>query len=122
MVEAGAKILALLLTPVSFAVGRFLLDGPIEGLFRAIINAPVLAYFGFDYYVVAGGQLIGLVVGVLAGFGVAKLLTGFRAQMSRMERGSERYQNWSSKKSVKVMTFIFVGGTKTKLYEDLMAK
>ena len=52
---AAAKSLALLLTPVSFAVGRFLLDGPTEGLFSAIVNAPALAYFDFDYYLVAGG-------------------------------------------------------------------
>jgi uncharacterized protein (TIGR03546 family) len=122
IVGAGSALLALVLTPVSFAVGRFLLEGPTEGLFRAIVNAPVLAFFGFDYYVVAGGQLIGVVVGVLAGFAVAKLLTGFRAKLSQMETGSERFQKWSSKKSVKVMTFIFVGGAKKKTYEELMAK
>ena len=80
IVGAGSALLALILTPVSFAVGRFLLEGPTEGLFRAIVNAPVLAFFGFDYYVVAGGQLIGVIVGVLAGFAVAKLLTALPAK------------------------------------------
>lgn len=122
IVGAGAKILALLLTPLSFAIGRFLLDGPTEGLFRAVVNAPVLAFFGFDYYLVAGGQFVGLIVGVLAGSAVARLLTGFRAQMSRMEVGSERYQKWTAKKSVKVLTFIFVGGAKKKTYEEMMTK
>lgn len=122
IVGAGAKILALLLTPVSFAIGRFLLDGPTEGLFRAVVNAPVLAFFGFDYYLVAGGQFLGIIVGVLAGFATSRLLTGFRTQMSKMEVGSERYQQWTAKKSVKVMTFIFVGGAKKKTYEELMAK
>lgn len=122
IVGAGAKILALLLTPVSFAVGRLLLDGPTEGIFRAVVNAPVLAFFGFDYYLVVGSQFVGIIVGVLAGFAVSRLLTGFRAQMSRMEVGSERYQKWTAKKSVKIMTFIFVGGAMKKSYEELMAK
>ncbi len=122
IVGAGSALLALLLTPVSFAVGRVLLEGPTEGLFKAIVNAPVLAFFGFDYYVVAGGQLIGVVVGVLAGFAVARMLTGFRAKLSQMETGSERFQKWSSKKSVKIMTFVFVGGAKKKTYEELMTK
>jgi len=122
MVGAGARILALLLTPISFELGRLLLDGPVEGLFRAIVNAPVLAFFGFDYYIVAGGQLIGVVVGAIAGYGAVRLLTGFRAQMSRMETGSERFQKWSSKKSVRLLTFVFVGGAKKKTYEELMAR
>ncbi len=122
IVAAGARILALLLTPVSFAVGRFLLDGPTEGLFRAVVNAPVLAFFGFDYYLVAGGQFMGIIIGVLTGFGVARLLTRFRAQMSRMEVGSERYQKWTAMKSVKVMTFIFVGGAMKKSYEELVTR
>lgn len=122
IVGAGSALLALLLTPVSFAVGRVLLEGPTEGLFRAIVNAPVLAFFGFDYYVVAGGQLIGVVVGVLAGYAVARMLTGFRSKLSQMETGSERFQKWSAKKSVKFMTFVFVGGAKKKTYEELMTK
>ena len=122
IVGVGSALLALLLTPVSFAVGRVLLEGPTEGLFKAMVNAPVLAFFGFDYYVVAGGQLIGVIVGVLAGFAVARMLTGFRAKLSQMESGSERFQKWSSKKSVKIMTFIFVGGAKKQTYEELMTK
>ncbi|RKX36047.1 MAG: hypothetical protein DRP71_01750 [Verrucomicrobia bacterium] len=122
IVGAGSALLALLLTPASFAVGRVLLEGPTEGLFRTVVNAPVLAFFGFDYYLVAGGQLIGVIVGVLAGFAVARLLTGFRTKLSQMETGSERFKKWSSKKSVRIMTFIFVGGAKKKTYEELMTK
>jgi uncharacterized protein (TIGR03546 family) len=58
IVGIGAKILSLLLTPVSFAAGRVLLHGPTEGLFKTMVNAPVLAYFGFEYYTVTGGLVL----------------------------------------------------------------
>src|SRR5436309_8396950 len=41
-----AKALSLAILPVTFAVGEFLLDGPTQSLFKAAINAPVLALFG----------------------------------------------------------------------------
>ena len=52
MVTAAAKIVSLLLLALSFHVGRLLLDGPTEPLFKMLINMPVLALFGFEYYVV----------------------------------------------------------------------
>ena len=45
---AIAKSISLLIAPVTFAVGRFLLDGPTEGLFRSAVNAPIFALFGFE--------------------------------------------------------------------------
>ena len=68
LVGVGAKLISLLMTPLSFSVGRFVLDGPTEGLARTLINAPVFALFGFDYYVTTGGLVLGLVVGAVAGW------------------------------------------------------
>ncbi|MHC4997233.1 MAG: TIGR03546 family protein, partial [Planctomycetota bacterium] len=39
-VGIAAKLISLALISVSFAVGRFLLDGPTSGLFVKMINAP----------------------------------------------------------------------------------
>jgi hypothetical protein len=41
-----------------------LLDGPTQGLFKALINAPVFALFGFDNYVATGALALGLVIGL----------------------------------------------------------
>ena len=46
IVGAGSALLALLLTPVSFAVGRFLLEGPTEGLFKGLSNHKINALGG----------------------------------------------------------------------------
>ena len=56
---ATAKLLSLVLLPVSFAVGRAVLDGPAAPVLEAAIRAPVLAWFGLEYYATTGGLVIG---------------------------------------------------------------
>lgn len=119
----GAKLLALVLTPVSFAAGRFLLHGPTEGLFKVFVNAPVLAYFGFEYYTVTGGLLMGVVVGVIAGVLLMGFIKAFRKKMASLEEGSPGFVKLTNNKVVKVLLFVFVGGGKgKKSYADLLEK
>lgn len=123
LVGVAAKILSLLLMPVSFAAGRLLLDGPLQGLFKKMINAPVLALFGWEYYATTGGLAMGLIVGAVAGTGVIKLVTAFRKKMAELETGSEKFQHFAAKKWVKLLTFIFVGGGHgNKSYEEILAR
>ncbi len=120
---AAAKLLSLALMPVSFACGRWLLDGPFSGLFQWMINAPVLALFGFEYYVVTGGLLLGVILGLLSGWGVVRAMTAYRKKMAGLEKNSERFQKYNSKKWVKALKFVLIGGGKGKLtYEDLLTK
>jgi uncharacterized protein (TIGR03546 family) len=67
------KPVSLLLGPVGFGLGQELLGGgypAAESIVRALAEAPVLAYLGFDRYVVAGGYAMAipsaLVLAVLA--------------------------------------------------------
>jgi len=123
LVGLFVKLLALLLTPVSFVVGRFLLEGPTRGLFEGIVNAPILAYCGFDYFVVTGGQLLGLIFGVLLGFAATRSLGGMRRKLSAFEKDSAAFQKWSEKRWAKTAAFVFIGGIKGKQsYETLLAK
>jgi uncharacterized protein (TIGR03546 family) len=123
LVGVGAKLISLLLVPVTFAVGRWLLDGPFQGLFTWLINAPVFALFGFEYYVTTGGLFLGLILGLLVAIAVVRLVTLFRSRMASLEKGSERFNRFVGKRWVKVMTFVFVGGGLGKLtYEDLLTK
>ncbi len=50
-----AKAASVALLPVSFMAGRVLLDGPTQPIFKWAINTPVLALFGFEFYVTTGG-------------------------------------------------------------------
>lgn len=123
LVMAGAKLLSLALLPVSFLVGRALLDGPTQPLFKAMINAPVLALFGFDYYVTTGGLVLGLIFGLIVGLVVTRGLRTYREKMSSLEEGSDRYKAWSSKKWVKALTWLlFGGGHGKKTYAELASR
>ncbi|RME70016.1 MAG: hypothetical protein D6781_07295 [Verrucomicrobia bacterium] len=123
VVGMAAKLLGLALMPVSFHVGRFLLEGPTEGLFRALANAPVLAFFGFEYYVVTGGLVLGLLFGAICGWSVNRTLKGIWRRLAALEAGSAAFQRWSENRLVKVFGFIFLGGTSgKKSWEELAAR
>jgi len=48
LIGMTAKPLSLLLMPVTFKVGQFLIDGPTQPMFRWAVNAPVLAFLGLE--------------------------------------------------------------------------
>jgi len=123
MTLLACKLLALILAPLSFQAGRFLIDGPTEGLWRTLINSPVLALFGFDYYLTSGGLVVGAVCGGLLGCILVKIVSGFRRKMASLEAGSERFKQFTSKGWVKFLTYILVGGSKgKKSYEEILTK
>ena len=115
------KLVSLAAMPVQFGVGQVLLDGPTQPVFRAAINAPGLALFGLDHYATTGGLALGVVYGVVVALVLIKVLGAFWRKMASVEEGSERYQKTVGKKSVKVLTFIFVG-SKKKTYAEIAAK
>ena len=118
---AGGKLLSLLIMPVQFGVGRAVLDGPLSGPMAAMINAPVLAWFGFEYYATTGGIVLGAAVGAAAAAAMVLALTRLRRAMAGLEHGSERYKKATSKKWVRTLVWVFFGKQK-KTYEELMAK
>ncbi len=122
MVTAVAKILSLLLVPLSFALGRALLDGPIQPLFKAMVNAPLLALFGFEYYTATGGLLLGIVLGVIIGALLIKVVQGIRAKMAELEDGSELYKKWMAKWWVKLLLTVFVGRGPKEGYASVLEK
>ena len=63
LVFGALKPVGFALAGASFNMGVSLLengDGAFASLIRALCNAPILAYLGFDRYVVAGGIAIAL--------------------------------------------------------------
>ncbi len=116
----AAGLVSLALLPVSFHLGRVLLDGPTQGLFQSMINAPVLALFGFEYYAATGAIPLAIVFGALVAMLVVKGLALFRARMAALEDGSERYKRFTSKKWVRVVTWILAGGGPKAGYKALL--
>lgn len=123
LVGAATKLISLALVAVQFEIGLFLVDGPLEGLFRALINTPVLAWFGFDNYVAVGGLVVGGVIGGVSAAVFIGLVASFRAKMADLEDGSDRYNKWAGKGWVKFLSWLLVGGKKgRKTYRDLLEK
>ncbi|MEM7755441.1 MAG: hypothetical protein AAF297_07370 [Planctomycetota bacterium] len=120
LIAGGTKLASLALVALQFEVGMLLVDGPLEPLARLAINAPVLAWFGFDNYVAVGGLALGGVIGVVSAVVVVKLIAGFRKKMADLESGSDRYKKWSSKGWVKFLSWLLIGGNKgKKSYQEL---
>lgn len=115
-----AKLLALALMPVSFDLGLVLVDGPLQSLFRGLINAPVTALMGFDYYVTAGGTVLALILGTLIGVGYLQLISRFRKKMAKVEADSEKYADYNSKRIVRILMWVLFGGKAKVSYAELV--
>lgn len=109
-----AKLLSMLLLPASFAVGTWLLDGPLQGLFAWLCNAQVTAWFGLEHYATTGGLVLGLLFGVGLGVLLNGMLQRIRLRMANVEENSEQYQKWSKKGWVRFCSWLFLGKSKGK--------
>jgi len=114
------KLLALALMPISFELGLLIVDGPLQPLFRTLINTPVTALMGLDYYVTAGGTLLALVVGTALGLCYLKLIKSFRKKMAKVEAESEKYADYASKRGVRILMWVLFGGKAKLSYAELM--
>lgn len=121
MTGAVAKLISLAVMPVTFLVGRALLDGPTQPLFKTMINAPVLALFGLEYYVTTGGIVMGALLGIAGGFLLIRSLSSFRKQMVKLEAGSSKFVKLTSTKWAKILIFVFIGkGHGKQTYQELL--
>ena len=114
-----AKLLALVFMPLSFELGLVLVDGPLQGFFTTLINAPVTALMGFDYYVTAGGTVIAVILGTLIGVGYLQLISRFRKKMAKVEADSEKYAAYTSKRIVRILMWVLFGGKAKVSYAEL---
>ncbi|MEM1184882.1 MAG: hypothetical protein AAGI53_07745 [Planctomycetota bacterium] len=121
LVAGVTKLASLALIAVQFEIGMILIDGPLQPLAKAAINAPVLAWFGVDNYVAVGGLAVGAVIGIVAAVALVKTIAGFRKKMADLEENSDRYKKWSSQGWVKLLSWLLIGGNKgKKSYEELV--
>jgi uncharacterized protein (TIGR03546 family) len=120
LVTLGCKALSVVMLPVSYALGTWLLDGPLQGLFRALINGKVTAWCGFQYYATAGGLVFGLVFGLGSGLLFNRTIGAIRTKMASVEESSELYQKYAQKKWVRFCTWLLLGkGKGKKDWKDL---
>ncbi len=109
LIGLAAKLASLALMGVSFGVGRWLLDGPPSAFFRDLINAPVFAYCGLEWYACSGGLVLGLLFGIVSGFAVSLPMQRFRATMTRVEEKSSFYQRNKGNPLVRFLFWVLFG-------------
>lgn len=114
LVTLVAKLTSLLAMPVSFAIGRTLVDGPLQPVFKALVNAPITAWFGLDYYATTGGLVLGLFFGTAMGMAMVRALLAFRRRMASLEQNSESYQKNAGKTWVRFFAWLLFGKGKSK--------
>ncbi len=120
LVTLLAKALSLVLLPVSYRIGVFLLDGPLQGLFRALVNGRVFAWFGLEYYATVGGLVVGLVFGLTTGVALNGAVGTIRRRMAAVEENSDRYRAYANKRWVRLLTWLLLGkGKGKKSWQDL---
>lgn len=118
-----AKIVSYPLEVVSFNVGRFLLDSFTQPIFKTAVNTPVLAYAGFEYYLVTGGLFVALVLGIIFGLLIGKSYKKFVSKMTNLQTGSEAYQKLTSKLTVKIASKIIFGKNISKVdWQQIQAR
>ncbi len=107
---AVARMAALLLAPALFAAGQLVLDGPAAPFMRRLVNAPVLAWFGFDSYLAAGGMFLGAALACLAAPAAASALRRFRTYLAALDENSPAFREISSGRMFKAASFVLLGG------------
>ena len=118
-----AKVLSFPLEYISFTLGRWLLDGFTQPIFKAAVNTPVLAYAGFDYYLVTGAFVLSIILGVIFGMFLSKSYKKFVVKMAVMQIGGELYQKLTNKLIVKIGSRIIFGtNIATVDWEKIQAK
>src|SRR5262245_13108631 len=110
-----AKLASWLLLPLSFQTGRVLLDGPTQGLFKLLVNLPVVALFGLEHYAVAGGQVLAVLFGFVVGTLVNRAVAQIRKSMAGVEAGSAAYQKIAGKWWTALLAWALIGGRHGKL-------
>jgi len=85
LVFGALKPVGFALAGASFNMGVSLLengDGAFASLIRALCNAPILAYLGFDRYVVAGGIAIALPIALVFAVVFGLVISGYRKKLA----------------------------------------
>ncbi|MBN1972106.1 MAG: hypothetical protein JW787_00595 [Sedimentisphaerales bacterium] len=94
--------------PVLYHAGIWL-HGNLSGMYRFLSSLPVIGLTDFNTYAVAGGFIIGPVVGVIAGLLLARSVISFRKMMLKIDEKSEKFRIWYSKTWVRILDWILIG-------------
>ncbi|HUR38554.1 MAG TPA: DUF748 domain-containing protein [Planctomycetota bacterium] len=110
------------LKPVGFALGRISFntgtsllargEGAYASLIGAIADAPILAYLGFDRYVVAGGLAIALPLAAVIAVALGLAVSGYRRRLAPKLADAGWFQNAMKNKLFRAFKWLIAGKDK----------
>lgn len=120
---AGGKVLCILLAPVTFRIGYFLIhEAGLEGLFRAAADTPVVALMDLHYYCLAGSLPIALAVGIVYGAAAGRMINGLRKAVLAAGEKSDRARKVAQSAPARLMMRLVFGKQKGEMANLLGAK
>jgi len=107
------KVLAWVVLPISYALGKFILDGWVllEPLWRVVFQGPLLAWMNLNHYAVFGGYLLALLIAVPSFFIVRSFVIKYRESFFAV---IERSRPWKAlgqrERLFRLMQWLLMGG------------
>lgn len=109
------KPVGFLLGPAAFRLGEAMLGGGVpvaESVVRALAEAPVLAYLGYDRYVVAGAYAMALPAAAVVAAATGLLVRRYRDRISRWIGESAWYRKGMQHRAFRALHWVFAGRDK----------
>jgi len=113
--SAALKPLGFALGRVSFQTGTSLLsggEGAYASLIGALADAPILAFLGFDRYVVAGGLAIALPVALVFAVVLGMTVAGYRRRLAPKLADAAWFQNAMKNRLFRLFKWFIAGKDK----------
>ncbi len=106
--SALGKALCFAAAPVLYHIGA-VVQGYLSPILKLLAAIPIIGITDFSKYAVAGGVIVGPVVGAVAGLLLARSVISFRRTLLKVEEGSEKFKKWYSNRWVRILDRILVG-------------
>jgi hypothetical protein len=121
LITALSKTISVLAVGIQFEIGRILLDGPTQPIFKAAINAPVLAWFGLEYYLVTGGLVMGLLLGAVASVITIAATRTLQRRISKFEGEKHFIEKLNRSLPLRAIIWVLFGKANKETFEKMSA-
>ncbi len=115
-----AKALSLAAAPVLYHTGIWV-HGHMPGLLATLSSTPIIGITDYSRFALAGGLILGPIVGAIAGLAMALVVINFRRMMVKVDEKSDRFRRYYSKFWVRFLDWLIVG-KRTKDVKSMFAK
>jgi hypothetical protein len=106
----GAQLLQWALLPWLFSAGIVLVDGAARPVIERIVNAPLGAWSGLEYYVVLPGLLLGALLGCALGWAVVRTVRGYETMVGRWKADTGTAGRLRGKRVTRIGAWLLFGG------------